>query len=152
MAFPVVMWELDHKESWAPKNSYFWIVVRKTKGKRRSGWQRMRWLDGITDSTDTTLNKLQDTVKEREAWRAAAHGVTKSQTQLSGWITITKEGSRRQSRKTLSSPPAMNTSKLHLHTKKLFLRTVWRLAEWLFHNQGYKYGITQSLVGGEKII
>ena len=44
----------------------------------------MRWLDGITDSTDTTLNKLQDTVKEREAWRAAAHGVTKSQTQLSG--------------------------------------------------------------------
>ena len=50
---------------------------------RRRGWQRIRWLDGITDSMDMNLSKLQEIVKERGAWHAAVHGVTKSQTQLS---------------------------------------------------------------------
>ena len=52
----------------------------KDWGRRRRGQQKMRWLDGITDSVDMNLSKLQETVKDREAWRAVAHGVTKSRT------------------------------------------------------------------------
>ena len=132
------------------------LMLGKIKGRRRRGWQRVRWLDGINDSMDVSLSKLREIMKDREAWRAAVHGVAKSQTKLSNWIT-----------KQLHSPSASEgcePKKAVVQTRSLESVRVWVYSHWSLYSikvwmgletwtsRGYALAVSSSMFRAKPVV